>query len=376
MEENNKSNPNVEVHTMPDKFISSSPSYPTGGGDQPMGKPKKSKASWIIIAVIIIAVLAILGGAGFLIYTNLPSDETQQVVDQGQVNANANVNAVANANANTNKNANANSNANKNSNENENENSNNNENENANTNDNENTNSNSNSNTNANTNTSAEVEMAEDEDIDGLTLEEEKLYGTEIDKPDTDKDGFKDGSEIINGYNPAGEGTLAESDLVETYDNQDYDYTIAYPAQWMADTIAEEPENVIFNSNDLSSAGEFIEVIVETNPYGFKALDWYLEQNQDVAATQLEEVEVNNLEGVLSVDGYTVYFADDDYIYAITYSYGSKKEVNFISTFEMMYKSFKLSKKTKRTEVNENANANTNANSNDNININAESDIN
>ncbi len=44
--------------------------------------------------------------------------------------------------------------------------------------------------------------IAEDSDHDGLTNAEEKIYGTEPNKSDTDGDGYSDGVEVRGGYNP------------------------------------------------------------------------------------------------------------------------------------------------------------------------------
>ncbi len=41
-----------------------------------------------------------------------------------------------------------------------------------------------------------------DSDQDNLSLDEEKLYGTDPDKADTDGDGYSDGVEVESGYNP------------------------------------------------------------------------------------------------------------------------------------------------------------------------------
>lgn len=46
----------------------------------------------------------------------------------------------------------------------------------------------------------------EDTDGDGLTYREEKQYGTDPENPDTDADGYPDGEEVKNGYNPLGTG--------------------------------------------------------------------------------------------------------------------------------------------------------------------------
>lgn len=49
-----------------------------------------------------------------------------------------------------------------------------------------------------------------DSDNDGLNdFEEEMVYFTDLNNPDTDSDGFSDGDEVRNGYNPLGEGKLS-----------------------------------------------------------------------------------------------------------------------------------------------------------------------
>jgi len=47
-----------------------------------------------------------------------------------------------------------------------------------------------------------------DRDNDGLSEIEEEQYGTDVDNPDTDGDGYLDGDEVKKGYNPAGDGLL------------------------------------------------------------------------------------------------------------------------------------------------------------------------
>ena len=47
-----------------------------------------------------------------------------------------------------------------------------------------------------------------DEDNDGLSNYFESKYNTSINNPDTDGDGFLDGGEVMNGFNPNGSGTL------------------------------------------------------------------------------------------------------------------------------------------------------------------------
>jgi hypothetical protein len=49
-----------------------------------------------------------------------------------------------------------------------------------------------------------------DTDNDGLYDDEEEKYGTDINNPDSDGDGYLDGEEVENGFNPTGEGRLAD----------------------------------------------------------------------------------------------------------------------------------------------------------------------
>ena len=48
-----------------------------------------------------------------------------------------------------------------------------------------------------------------DSDSDGLSDMLESIYGTDINNPDTDGDGYTDGEEVDNGYNPLGEGLIS-----------------------------------------------------------------------------------------------------------------------------------------------------------------------
>lgn len=60
--------------------------------------------------------------------------------------------------------------------------------------------------------TDLEIDMELDSDLDGLTdYEEINIYGTDPLNPDTDGDSYSDGEEVLNGYNPLGDGLLENS---------------------------------------------------------------------------------------------------------------------------------------------------------------------
>lgn len=52
-----------------------------------------------------------------------------------------------------------------------------------------------------------------DSDHDGIIDSQEAIYNTDINNDDTDGDGYKDGEEVLNGYNPAGNGKLVDPGL-------------------------------------------------------------------------------------------------------------------------------------------------------------------
>jgi len=63
-------------------------------------------------------------------------------------------------------------------------------------------------NINASSADSPDLDLIKDTDNDGLIDVREEFYGTDPNHPDSDGDGYSDGYEILNGYNPKGEGKL------------------------------------------------------------------------------------------------------------------------------------------------------------------------
>lgn len=384
-----------QVYTMPDKFLQQTPVAATA-------KPKKSHKGLtiVLIVIIILALLGIIGGVLFYVLKVLPAQNqttntgavVNSVANDNQTNTvantnNANVNTnTINVNGNTNKTANNKVNALDNANDNANSNINTNTTTNK---TNVNTNTTTNTNTNTNTTTTTPLPSSKDTDADSITNEEEKIWGTKADLPDTDSDGYADGAEVLAGYdplNPVSSGRLIDGGALGTYANKDYGYDIYYPIDWIAEALSEGAMNeVLFTPDSLDTAGQFVEVIVEDNPTGLTAIDWYVDQTE-VDESSLETVTTaSGLDGVWSLDGNTAYFATNNNIYAVSYRYGNSQELYFKTTFTMMVRSFALTKKaqsandaavnsntstntttTANTNVNENTNGNTNVNTNTN----------
>ncbi len=312
-----------EIHVMPPKF------------HKFLSAPKKGNG---VLIIIIIAIVIVLGGgavAAYYFINQMQSTSSVPPVNLNQISQNNENQNVNQSNVNINSNANINAN----------------ENVNENVNQNANTNQNINQNVNTNTNlnevppeTVITYASSSDRDKDGLTDVEENLYGTEINKPDTDADGFLDGQELISGYNPkaAGASSLETSGLVNNYENPVFNYQILYPASWLARPTDQSLNEVIFQSN----TNEYIQVLVEDNPEQLSLVDWYLSQSPLTNINLLtQETTRKGYDALLSPDKLTYYIKSNsrpDEIYLITYNVGDKTIVNFLTTFKMMVNSFTL----------------------------------
>jgi hypothetical protein len=241
---------------------------------------------------------------------------------------------------------------------------------------------NSNANTNTSTTNSAvagafpdksDVTIARDKDKDKLTDEEEDLYGTRFDLPDTDKDGFVDGTELLNLFSPTeADETLINSGLTIEYTSDKYDWSIQYPSSWVAEALDATEREVLFTSD--TEEGEFVEVLITENTQGVSAAEWFASLYDDIEPADLESARVGTLKGIVSPDGYTYYLADDEVIIGILYNFGNKEEIHFATTFQMMVNSFQYTLKNgdkKNDDTNANSNNTANANGGGSVNANS-----
>jgi len=182
-------------------------------------------------------------------------------------------------------------------------------------------------------------QTAMDSDNDYLTDLEENFYQTDPQSSDSDGDTYLDGVEVRNLYSPIDpEIKLTDTELVTLFTNESYNYQIYYPTEWVAKALSSDFTQVMFSS----SLGEFISVLIENNPLGLSAIDWYLSNMPNIEASSLETLEVSGLPAVKSLDGLNTYVAVGNKIYIINYNVGNDQEKVFETTYKMMLKSFTL----------------------------------
>lgn len=185
-----------------------------------------------------------------------------------------------------------------------------------------------------------EPSPSSDADNDGLTQAEEGIYGSQVTVPDTDSDGFLDGHELVNLYNPSGIAPerLEATGFVTRFKHSTYSYELLYPKAWqlLPDASARE---LSFQS----ATGESIAISVIDNPehltaraYGASSApqatitDWTTNK-ANLTGVLIEET--NQLRGVYSAG---------DFLYVAHYSISSQGGAAYRRTFEMILNSFRV----------------------------------
>lgn len=183
-------------------------------------------------------------------------------------------------------------------------------------------------------------ELSTDQDRDGLTLVEEQFYKTNPELSDTDGDTYSDGSEVVNGYNPATVGTtLEQSGVFRKYSNNFY--TINYPNGWELRDQSPGNTEVLFIAN----SSEFLEILILQNLNNLTLDHWFALQFPEFSVTSVNKVTIGGLNGILHPTGLTYYLlnqANPNSIYIITYNLAGISDLRYLSTFRSVANSFRL----------------------------------
>jgi len=299
----------ANIHVMPEKFLP---------------RLEKSSAGLIKWLVIGLAVMIIFVAGAIFFSVDWSGVGQKSVVNSNQPTVNSinkNINEPTNLNLNASQNSDQNQNVNSLINE----------------------NLNSNVDIDPNSNVASankpKLTAAPDIDRDGLSDIEEGILGSDKNKPDTDSDGYLDGSETVKLFDPTQSGgkKLSESKFIATFTNNVYKYTLFYPISFEAAPLdATEKESVI-----KANTGETFDIVVENNQDVLPIDQWYRKfTNSDVVGTVKETG--SGYKYVESSDGLKIYLAANNRVVIFSYLLGTVTELNYKLIFQMMVESFKL----------------------------------
>lgn len=177
-----------------------------------------------------------------------------------------------------------------------------------------------------------------DPDNDKLTFAEEGLYHTQPTTPDTDADGFLDGHEVVNLYNPSGIAPekLEAAGLVTRLANTAYNYEALYPKIWPA------PQDLLGRELSFSADGGKISINVLDNPENVALTDWAVQNfGETFSAWTSNKAQLTGLYGQTAT-GLRGAFAGRGWIYLFEYTPTNSEQLIYRTTFEMMLNSFKI----------------------------------
>ncbi|MBI5728950.1 MAG: hypothetical protein HY983_01745 [Candidatus Magasanikbacteria bacterium] len=180
-----------------------------------------------------------------------------------------------------------------------------------------------------------------DSDRDGLSSPEEELFKTDPAAPDTDGDGYRDGSEVFHLYNPIGKEPqkLIDSGLVKEFVNPVFNYRLYYPTTWAVGNVDQNYRDVLFST----LTGENIEVKVSDIESGLPLADWFntFAPTENVN-TVTNYASVFKEPGLRRPDGLVFYFPRPNQIVAVVYHPAmGETVVNYRSVVSLMAQSFR-----------------------------------
>ena len=181
-----------------------------------------------------------------------------------------------------------------------------------------------------------------DTDGDDLTDIEEELFNTDSGAWDSDEDGYYDGQELTNLYNPRGFAPvrLIDSGLVDEYVHPRFAYRVYYPRTWQRGDVDSEARQVLFSSID----GSYVEIRVSqktTNVEDFST--WFGRHAQGQRFSDIRQLKNRfSVEAWVRRDSLVAYFDDSQYMYVMIYHPRDNGPVVYRQVMQMMYQSFRL----------------------------------
>jgi len=175
-----------------------------------------------------------------------------------------------------------------------------------------------------------------DTDGDGLIDDEEIVLGTNPNNADTNNNTYPDLLEILNNYNPLGDGSLENNQNLAWYKDSLLDYEILYPKDWEF-SLLKSNQTLVFNAPDDS----IIQISIQENYDKVDIVNWYGEMFPGQPLTYNKIKIKNTWEGMESLDSLNVYLTDNNknYIYTISYIPAVTNRIVYPNIFKLMVNS-------------------------------------
>lgn len=182
-----------------------------------------------------------------------------------------------------------------------------------------------------------------DSDSDSLTDQEELVFVTDPEKWDTDGDGYYDGQEVLNLYNPKGLAPvkIIDSGLVREYVNPNWQYRLYYPATWIIGAVDKESRQVLFNS----ASGDYVEILAYEMQAGETFPLWFGRKAQGQNYTDLTNF-INRFQesGFARKDGLVYYFVNDNRVFVLLYHSIATDSIAYRNMINMIAQNFRPEK--------------------------------
>lgn len=190
---------------------------------------------------------------------------------------------------------------------------------------------------------SAPIVSSADSDRDGLTDEEESVFGSDKDSQDSDSDGFGDFVELRQGYNPAGPGKLVSNSKMKTSTQKSF--TVLYPATWTEKNTGGD-YLLLWQAPD----NQMVQINTEKLTDPTNIIDWYKQRFSvstipvDRIVSKKDDSGAVNWTGVKSGDGLAIYFLNskNGELYTISYNAGLDSVIKYPNLFQAMVDSLTL----------------------------------
>jgi len=181
-----------------------------------------------------------------------------------------------------------------------------------------------------------------DLDADGLTDLEEELFETDTGNFDTDGDGYEDGMEVVNLYNPGGTAPIRiiESGLVREYVHPRLRYRFYYPGSWEIGEVDVKANQVLVSS----ISGDYVEIrAFDRGDASFES--WFGEYatGQKILDLTTEQNRFKE-DGRVREDGLVAYYEKNNLVYVLVYHPASEGSIAYRHIMEMIIQSFRPDK--------------------------------